>query len=696
MFEKQRCWYTLGIAFSLGLTLSGSGQENDTQSAAKPIDQIEEIVVKVDPRSLATRVGHGSVTTLADETISFVAATHPNEILSRVPGVWVVRGSGQEHLTGIRSGILAGPGACGAFLLLEDNIPVRPVGFCNVNGLFELNSEQADSIQVLRGPASPLYGGNALHGVINVRTFLGSDTPSRFGLEFGPYDFSQFRMEHQIEQVQVKLHSTATGGYRESTGYGQQKINVRAFTTHEGWQANHVLSASVLNQETGGYVRGFEAYTDSRLRRSNPNPEAHRDATSVRIASHWVGTVREASVFVTPYVRRSSMTFLQHFLPGQPKEKNSQTSLGAIAHWSREIDALEITLGTQLEFMRANLLQQQENETRGSAFLVATRPKGTHYDYEVGSTSLAVFNDLTYALGETGEISQGLRLDYVNYDYENRHLDGNTKDDGSLCGFGGCLYTRPEDRKNNFSMLSARLGYQHKLSEQSYFWGLVGLGHRPPQTTELYRLQSGQSVAELASEKLRSIELGIDISWTSLKTNVAGYFETTENLIFRDSEGMNVSDGETVAQGIEIEIEWDVNADNHIALAGTLADHTYAFTRLAARGERIEDGAKVDSAPSTIANARWHNQSLPNTAIEVEFVYVSSHYINAANTASYDGHSVVNFRLRWDINQNWATTMRISNALDLKYAERADYAFGSYRYFPGMPRQLFLGVAFSP
>jgi outer membrane receptor protein involved in Fe transport len=64
--------------------------------------------------------------------------------------------------------VLTGAGACGAVLVLEDGIPIRPVGSCNVNELFEVNLEQAAAIEVLRGPGSVLYGSSAVHGVINV------------------------------------------------------------------------------------------------------------------------------------------------------------------------------------------------------------------------------------------------------------------------------------------------------------------------------------------------------------------------------------------------------------------------------------------------------------------------------------------------------------------------------------------------
>ena len=61
-----------------------------------------------------------SSTSLNSEEIIIVEAQHPKQIFNRVPGVWISRGSGQEHLTAIRSPVLTGPGACGSFLILEE------------------------------------------------------------------------------------------------------------------------------------------------------------------------------------------------------------------------------------------------------------------------------------------------------------------------------------------------------------------------------------------------------------------------------------------------------------------------------------------------------------------------------------------------------------------------------------------------
>ena len=111
-----------------------------------------------------------SISSLSSEDLVKLEAQHPKQIFRRIPGVWISRGSGQEHLTSMRSPILTGPGACGSFLLMEDGVPVRPSGFCNVNGLFETSYELAQGIEAITGPASARYGANAMHGVVNVLT----------------------------------------------------------------------------------------------------------------------------------------------------------------------------------------------------------------------------------------------------------------------------------------------------------------------------------------------------------------------------------------------------------------------------------------------------------------------------------------------------------------------------------------------
>ena len=661
-----------------------------------PERQLEEVVVHGNA-SVALRQGTvGSASTIDAKVVERTRASHPNELLARVPGVWITRGSGQEHLTAIRSGVYAGPGACGEFLLLENGIPIRPAGFCNINNLFEMNTEQAALVEAVRGPASALFGGNAVHGAINTVTGSRGDG-WRGSLEAGPYGYLQARASGGASNWRVDAASTATGGYRADTGYGQHKATASAQRRVDAWEVTTTGTATLLNQETGGYVLGRNAY-DTPARRGNPNPEAFRDAWSARAASVWRRDLgARGRLAVTPYLRRSSMAFRQHFLPGQPLEKNAQTSGGVRVEFERDDERDDErdekwrwNAGAVLEAFDAALSQRQASPTQGSAFLMATRPPGTHYDYRVRGATFAAFYNAEIPLAERLRLVASGRAERNAYDYDNRHLDGNSRDDGTACGFGGCLYTRPADRQDAFANFAGRLGLAWTPNEMATWYAVVGQGFRPPQTTELYRLQRGQTVADLHSETLRSVEAGVRGDAKSLRYDLAIYAQTTDNLIFRDARGFNVSDGATESTGVDLQVAWHAGAHT-VDLTAAYANHRYAFTRDAGRGERIKDGNTVDTAPRLLASAHWLWQGAKATS-EFEIVHVGAHHLDAANTARYAGHTLLNWRGAWQATPTIRFFAKLLNLRDTPYAERADYAFGNYRYFPGMPRQAHLGV----
>jgi outer membrane receptor protein involved in Fe transport len=135
---------------------------------AETTTTLEEIVVTATRKPESALRTPLSIDRLSGDVIDLVGSTHHSEILNRAPGTMIQRGSGQESLTAIRSPVLTGAGSCGAFLFLENGVPIRPVGVCNVNEMFEINTEQAQAIEVLRGPATALYGSSAVHGTVNV------------------------------------------------------------------------------------------------------------------------------------------------------------------------------------------------------------------------------------------------------------------------------------------------------------------------------------------------------------------------------------------------------------------------------------------------------------------------------------------------------------------------------------------------
>ncbi len=682
------CARNIALTLFIALTLAVSARAQ--QAEVQETSQLEEIVVFGDSALAAKLGGTGSWSALKADEIEAIGATHINETMNRIPGVWVVRGSGQEHLTAIRSAVLTGPGACGAFQFLEDGIPIRPSGFCNVNNLFEVNSEQAGGLEVWRGPASAVLGGNALYGAVNVLTDLPEG--NSIGVEGGPYDYyrvaGKFSAEAGNHRFGASINGSSENGYRDDTGVDQQKVSLAHRTSVGDWEVFNTLNWTNLNQETGGFVYGFKAYKDSDLRKTNPNPEAYRDAWSLRAASHWTSE----NWRITPYLRSSDMNFLQHFLPGQPRERNDQTSGGVVIEYDWEgFDNLDLRLGAQTEYMSAHLDEYQAEElTDSSPFNNAVRNQGTHYDYDVDSILLAGYYDLTYSFSDRLRLVNSLRIEYLEYDYTNNGLDGNTRDDGSECGFGGCLYLRPADSDDDFDNIAGRLGLEYDVAEYGTAYAVVGSGFRPPQATELYRLQRNQQVADLDSEEILSFEVGFKGAWF----DIAAFVQETDNVIFRDANGLNVSDGETESYGVEFNAAYAFGRHT-LSVAGTYANHEYAFDRAIGGAETVSDGDSVDTAPEWLGSASWYVQASARLDAELEVVYQHDHQINASNTAEYDGHTVFNLRGRYQLNDSFRVHARVINLLDRDYADRADWTFFNperYRYFPAMPRQLYVGV----
>ena len=658
-------------------------QESDDESN----DELEEVVVQAQATVSVDHFAELTATVLDDESIGNIQAIHPNELMSQVPGVWISRNSGQEHLTAIRSGMLTGAGACGTYLLLENSIPIRPTSFCNVNGLFELNTEQAHAIEIIRGPASSRYGGNALHGVINAITIAPQDVNSA-SWQLGSYGHNRIDVRLGNEYGGLLAHVMSTDGWRDDTGFDQQKVNGHFHGDVGPWQVTHTLSMTSLNQETGGYIRGLNAYKDTSLRASNPNPEAYRDARSIRYASHW----RNGDLLVAPFVRQSSMDFLMHFLPGQPLEKNAQQSGGVVLNWERKFEQWTLSLGGRGEVVSVELSEVQSSPTVGSAFLVATRPVGTHYDFAVNASHFGVFHDGRYQMNDTLAWKYRVRVETANYDYDNLHLVGNTKDDGTACGFGGCLYTRPADREDRFTDYSMQVGFERVLGARSIFHASLGTGFRPPQIAELYRLQSGQAFADVESERIEALEMGLRYTADRSMIHATAYHEYSENLIIRDSEGFNQSGGRVDSSGVELGLTYALSPRHELRAAQSWAKHQYDFTQDLALREVIVAGSDVDTAPRHLGSVQW--QWGPSEALKstLEFTRIGSYFMDAANTLQYPGHVAVHWHAKWLVADTWEIQAHVRNLLDEKYADRADWSFGTPRYFPAMPRNAQLGI----
>lgn len=632
--------------------------------------------------------GPQATDTLPKERIERIRPTHPAELFGRLPGVEVTRGSGQEHLTAVRSPLLTGAGACGGLLILEAGVPIRPPGFCNANNLFEVNLAQAEAVSVLRGPGGIGHASGGLHGVIDIVPRLDlSGGHNRLSMEAGSDDY--YRLTGRLAgaagpgQLGADFTAVDSGSFRVDEKYDHQLATVQYAAGD--WRG--LLSAARLDQDTAGYVLGRNAYADPVLRRGNNNPEAWRKADALRLIARrqWLdeqGGERRLSLFA----RRSAMDFRQHYLPGKPLEHNGQTSAGlqldleSAGGWQWGADA---------ELFRGDLEQFQDRSADDAAPPVAAiRPVGRHYDYVVDGQRAGGYVAHRLEWSEGWSLRAGVHADWIRYDYKNRMAPGNLADDGSACDMGGCLYNRPASRSDDFFELAPEFTVSHR-GAFGQAWLRLARGFRAPQATELYRLQRGQDVADLNPEILDSAEIGVSVKQL-FDWELVAWYQYKRNEILRDNQGFNISSGRLGQRGLEFAARLPLGDSVELGVRGSLARHWYRFDRSLDGGELIQSGRNPPAAPHFMGSADIVWKPSASTQVELALEHTGRYWLDAENEHRYGGHSLLHLAAGHGLTRHWRVDVRLRNVLNRRHAERADFAFGNYRYFPGPGRSVFV------
>ena len=688
---------------------------------------VDEVIVTT-TRSDSLRIDNpGNIATLdPSKTVNLF----PVEMLNQAPGVHIHRGSGQEHLTAMRSPVLVGGAGAGSFLYLEDGIPMRAPGFANVNALMDAMPQADGSVELVRGPGSALYGSNAVHGLVNFISAPLDESGTSADIAYGSYGRHALGLKTTqdhgsfMTRLTLDLNGDADG-YRDEQGFAQQKARLES-----AWQdgpTGYRLSVAHmnLNQETAGYAQSLfdlgdnpsdndingltpacqtvnvPAYEDADCAKSNGNENAYRDATATRLYVRMTTDLGDgATLTLTPYLRSNDMEFFMHFLPGTPVEENSHDSYGLQASYARSAGWVSYVAGLDIELTEGELNEVQTAED----FIINGNliyKQDTHYDFEVETQVIAPYVHAVWALSDATDLTTGLRWEMTDYDYTN-----NTDD-----GLQGKLF-RPSSQSNDFSDVSPKLGLVHRLEENRRIFVNLARAARAPQVTDLYRLRDSTTqtsfmgtklddnlnpdVSAIDSETLDSLEIGYRAVYPALSYEATAFIMQKENYHFRDAADNYVADGETDHMGIELSLDWMLARDWTLATNLTFAKHEYAFGNTVTGGnsaETITDGNTIDGAPETLANTSLRYKYDERTFIKLNWEHVGSYYMDASNSAEYDGHDIFAVTADYVLSGQSRLSLRIDNLLDENYAKRADKWFGKDRYFPGEGRRFMARIS---
>ncbi len=163
------------VLLSVAARNSAGAQEKDTT-------QLRTVVVSASkiPRPASTLTQ--AVTVLLGQDLRARGVTRVSDALREVPGAMLVESGSYGAVTSL---FLRG-GESRYTKVLIDGVPVNSSG-----GFFDfshLTTDNIDRIEIVRGPASVLYGADAVSGIVQILTRRGSGDPSAsFGARAGTY-----------------------------------------------------------------------------------------------------------------------------------------------------------------------------------------------------------------------------------------------------------------------------------------------------------------------------------------------------------------------------------------------------------------------------------------------------------------------------------------------------------------------------
>ncbi|HQR04884.1 MAG: TonB-dependent receptor [Proteobacteria bacterium] len=648
-----------------------------------------------------------AVSLLSEETLEQDRPAHPAQVLGQMPGVAVAVTNGEGHTTAIRQPFTTNP----VYLFLEDGIPTRSTGFFNHNALYEINLPQAGGVEVTRGPATALYGSDAIGGVVNVltRTPPATGREGYTSLETGQNGWRRLLAGGGAATAdggwRADLNLTATDGWRERTAYERQSGTLRWDKTLDSSnRLRTVLAFSEVRQQTGANSPLVQADYENNPTR-NYFPIAFRKVSALRLSSTWDSDPDAATrLSLTPYYRHDGMDLLASFsLNSDPTVYTTQNaSYGLMAKWRRDFAPLRtrLILGADMEdspgFRRENRILTTPTGS-GAARVYRSYTKGARiYDYDVTYRGFSPYLHLEFSPTDRLRISLGLRHDSIAYAFDN-HLPA-----GAVVA--GPYYGQAASTTRRFSHASPKLGLTYALDAQTHLYASYNHGFRVPSENQLFRPARSatpaaagvavQSALGLRPIKANQAELGLRGRAGRIDYDIALYdLEKQDDILSARDTITNltqtVNAGKTRHQGIELGAGLALSDAWRADLALSQAEHHYQHW-LTSMGDF--SGKEIESAPRRLVNARLTWQPRAGNRLQLEWVGIGAYWLDAANTVRYPGHHLLNLRGNWAITPAIAVFGSVYNLASTRYADSASISSGTPVYSPGLPRTLTAGV----
>ena len=631
-----------------------------------------------------------AISILSPKTIEQTNAPRIEYLLNKVSGVYMPSIGGEQHMMSIRQPI----SLKGLYLYLEDGLPIRTSGLFSSNALIEINSSNIHSIEIIKGPASALYGAEAIGGIINVL----SEKPT-----YKKGEVEAFVNSSGLKKMSVRFTTpTKKGGWNINTSWTDQKNGILDYSNFNK-KAISIRKDFIVNNKLSGYqTLQWMDYFTQMTGSVDSIHFVNKDFTSQQsFTFRKINLIRWRQNLAYQFNEQSKL--IANFMyRGNTMDQNPTYSIASTSNTikfkgqinTNRFDALVIDIQNQnnINSINAKLIfgvfADLTKQGLNASYIDITKDlvlnKYTSYsqrnpDSIITNYKTNIYNKAAYInfLGKIGKglnYNASLRYDHFEYQYQNK------------LGFG------TPSSNNVFTNLSPKLGFTYNKNHFGAYLN-YSQGFVPPQITEIY---NAIRVPYLLPQSFVNYELGAWILLNKLQAELSIYQlnGTNEIISVRQSDGVNLNQntGSTKHIGVEYKITYPINNWIILSVNATNALHQYQKTIL--KGVDIS-GKTMSAAPSFWANSslqiNWNKQL--NSSIEWQ--HQSSYFMDEINQTKYPGFDLAHFRTNYTIKKNtfWIQILNLTNTYYSTMATKNFSVKGNaaYSYYIGEPRSIVFG-----
>jgi len=584
-----------------------------------------------------------------------------DEVLIRVPGVFTEDRYHNESAVVSFRGVGLHTHVTRGILVLVDGVSLTEA--MGRTDFESVDMENAERVEVLKGPVSALYGPNGITGVINVVEKAPEDG-FHGGLKASYGSYNTMNFSGNLNGGKNGFKYLVKGKYFNSDGY-QVRSNYNS--ARAGIKLSQQFKKAGKLQLTADYITSSDELPgtlDSAQFYSGSNESSNLFAgynkdflrTDLVYTQSWG---EKADFYGNGFYRNKKSDGF--YSDSRFSDDKIQTYGGeARGKFTQNLFNKKNSIIVGLNYLSESGINQQNLRDEETGELGRMTSKG-----ESNYNMLGIYVEDEFNLLDKLTFTVGIRFDMVNYDWKDELYEGEDNTSATT----------------TISSFSPKFGVAYNPTKNITVFGNIARGFNPPQISQLFvgSSYSGLANPDLKPEYLTNYELGVrgDVHQKfiyQLSFFVMDFVDQISAEIdpaIDPDVPINQNIGKTRHSGLETALEYRFSR-----LFNIYANYSYLNANFVSNSEYGDNDLR--KTPHNMANAGVRYSFKFGLSAALDYKFIDKYYMDNENINEYEGYSMLNFKVMYKRN-GFLASLALNNLLNTNYAT---WAYASQEYNP--------------